>query len=84
MRNFKKITGVTFLIIGILGVLMCLSYTFDLDLFDRDNDYFGRGFDGDSASNSPAFFGLIAIAGALLLSQVKPIKVKDTDESIKQ
>jgi len=71
MNDFKKITGVTFLIFGFLGIIMCLSYMFNWDLFNRDFDIFGRAYDGDSSSNSPAFFGLISIAGALLLGQVK-------------
>lgn len=80
MNLFKKITGITFLFFGFLGVLMCLSFIFNWNWFDRDFHIFGRAYDGDSSSNSPAFFGLIAIAGALILGQIKEESNIDYDE----
>jgi len=71
MEKFKQIVGITFLIFGFFGILVCLSYMFNLNLFKEDSDIFGRGYDGASSSNSPAFFGLIAIAGSLLLLKSK-------------
>lgn len=74
MKKFKQITGVTFLVFGIFGIFICLSYIFSLDLFRRD-DIFGKGYDGTSSSNGSVIFGLIAIAGAILLnSENKEIK----------
>ena len=73
MEKFKLITGITFIIFGMLGILMCLSFIFRLDLFKKD-DIFGVGYDGTSSSNAPAIFGLIAVAGALLLNSLTAYK----------
>ena len=62
------IVGWVFLCVAIIGALMYLSYQFDLDLAKRDYIIFRRGDEG-GASNGPVFLGLVAIAGAFLVSK---------------
>ena len=73
MNQFKKIISIAFIAFGLLGILMCLSKIFRLDLF-RYDDLFAQGYDGTSSSNAPTFFGLIAVAGTILLKSVKSEK----------
>ena len=61
-----------YILIGtsLVGMLVAFSYQFDWDWFDFDYRTFGLGIEG-GASNSPVFYGLMAIAGAILLATVK-------------
>ena len=56
--------------VGGYGVLAGLSFLFEWDVFGRydENEFFGDGGFG-GASNLPIFFGLMALAGALLISK---------------
>lgn len=72
MKNLEKakmIISYVFIGYAIIGMIVAISFQFDWDLFDRD----GRVFDWQEggASNLPFFYGLMAIAGAILLSTVK-------------
>lgn len=55
--------------VSLIGMSVALSYQFELDWFKYDYKTFGRGNDG-GASNSPIFYGLMAIAGSILLTTV--------------
>jgi hypothetical protein len=66
----KMILGFILIGISLIGTLVAFSYQFQLDLFVLDYGTFGRGTKG-GASNSPIFYGLMAIAGAILLTTVK-------------
>jgi len=73
MKNLEKakmILGYILIGFSIIGGIVAFSYQFDWDWFDNDYNAFGRGNDG-GASNSPIFYGLSAIAGAILLATVK-------------
>jgi len=73
MKNLEKtkmILGYILIGISLVGMLVAVSYQFDWDWFDRDYRTFGRGNEG-GASNSPIFYGLMAIAGAILLATVQ-------------
>lgn len=73
MKNLEKtkmILGYILIGFSIIGGIVALSYQFDWDWFDRDYYTFGRGDEG-GASNSPIFYGLSAVAGAILLATVK-------------
>ena len=61
--------------------LVALSYQFDWHWF---NDYktFGRGNKG-GASNSPIFYGLMAIAGSILLATVKNDENSQSESELK-
>ena len=73
MENAKKIIGYVLLGFSFLGMIVCISYTFDLDWVDNDYQTFGRGNEG-GASNAPIFYGLCALAGAYLISVVKDVQ----------
>lgn len=68
MNNFKKITGIAFLIFGFLGIFMCLISIFNFGFFREADQIFRVAYDGDSTPNTPSFFGLIALSGTLLLN----------------
>jgi hypothetical protein len=73
MKNLEKtklIFGYILIGYSVIGIIVALSYQFNLDLFDYDYRTFGRGGEG-GASNSPIFYGLSALAGAILLATVK-------------
>jgi|TARA_B110000046_G_scaffold122131_1_gene128791 hypothetical protein len=73
MKNLEKtkmIFGYILIGYSIIGIIVALSYQFDWDWFEYDYRTFGRGDEG-GASNSPIFYGLSAIAGAILLATVK-------------
>ena len=70
LEKIKMILGYVLIGTSLVGMLVSFSYQFDWDWFDLDYKTFGRGNDG-GASNSPIFYGLIAIAGAILLATVK-------------
>jgi uncharacterized membrane protein YuzA (DUF378 family) len=73
MKNLEKtkmILGYILIGIALVGMLAAFSYHFDWDWFNRGYIIFGRGDEG-GASNSPIFYGLLAIAGAILLATVK-------------
>jgi|AntRauTorckE6833_2_1112554.scaffolds.fasta_scaffold04185_2 hypothetical protein len=73
MKNLEKakmIIGYTLIGFSIIGMLVAFSYQFDWDWFKYDYKTFGRGDEG-GASNSPIFYGLMAIAGSILLATVK-------------
>lgn len=67
--------GWLFLGTAILGVIVFISFTFQLDLFEWERtryseaeimfDYVGDG----GASNAPIFLGLLAMTGAFLVSK---------------
>lgn len=62
------IVGWFFLCVPTIGALVYLSYQFDLGLIRRPWAIFARGDQG-GASNGPVFLGLLAIAGAFLVSK---------------
>lgn len=70
LEKTKMILGYVLIAFSVLGVLIALSYQFDWDLFYYDYKTFGQNNDG-GASNAPSFFGLIGVAGAILLASVK-------------
>lgn len=81
MKNLEKtklIFGYILIGYSIIGIIVALSYQFDLDWFDNDYRTFGRGDEG-GASNSPIFYGLSALAGAILLATVKK-EEKETNQ----
>jgi|TARA_B110000908_G_C9940507_1_gene308043 hypothetical protein len=73
MKNLEKtkmILGYILIGTSLIGMLVAFSYQFDWDWFGRDSRTFSRGIEG-GASNTPVFYGLMAIAGAILLATVK-------------
>ena len=83
MKNLEKIKMIIgYILIGfsIIGMLVAFSYQFDWDWFEYDYKTFGRGADG-GASNSPIFYGLMAIAGAILLATVKKEKQENNNSN---
>lgn len=68
-----------YILIGfsLIGMIVSISYLFNWDLFKNDYYTFGRG-DGGGASNTPVFYGLMAIAGSILLVSVKKEKKLET------
>jgi hypothetical protein len=70
LEKTKMILGYFLIGISLVGMLVAFSFLFDWDWFERDGNQFGMGYDG-GASNSPIFYGLLAIAGAILLATVK-------------
>lgn len=73
MKNLEKtkmIFGYILIGYSIIGIIVALSYQFDWDWFKYDYRTFGRGNEG-GASNSPIFYGLSALAGAILLATVR-------------
>jgi hypothetical protein len=79
MKNLEKVKMILgYILIGfsLIGMLVALSYQFDWDWFNYDYKTFGRGDEG-GASNSPIFYGLMSIAGAVLLAAVKTEQVKE-------
>ena len=73
MKNLEKtkmIFGYILIGYSIIGIIVALSYQFDWGWFEYEYRTFGRGDEG-GASNSPIFYGLSAIAGAILLATVK-------------
>jgi hypothetical protein len=73
MKLFKKITGVTFVMFGVLGVIMLMSYELNLDWFRAESTFFSRGNDG-GASNAPIMFGIISLSGVFILGQAQENK----------
>ncbi len=63
-----------YILIGfsLIGMLLALSYQFRWHLLRNDYYIFGRG-----ASNIPIFYGLVSIAGAILLATVKTEQAKE-------
>ena len=79
MKNLEKtkmIFGYILIGYSIIGIIVALSYQFDWDWFEYDYNAFGRANEG-GASNSPIFYGLSAIAGAILLATVKKEEKED-------
>lgn len=74
MKNSEKtkmIFGYILIGYSIIGIMVAISYQFDLDIFSHlDYRTFGPR-EGGGASNTPIFHGLSAIAGAILLASVK-------------
>lgn len=70
MDKTKKIIAYILLGFSFIGMIVCISSTFDLDLVRTESYTFGRGYEG-GASNAPIFYGLCALAGAYLLNGVK-------------
>ena len=69
LEKTKMILGYILIGTSLIGMLVAFSHLFDWDLFRRDW-IFGRGVEG-GASNTPVFYGLMAISGAVLLATVK-------------
>ena len=72
MKNLEKtkmILGYILIGTSLIGMLVAFSYQFDWDWFRLD--YASFGWVDGGASNSPIFYGLMAIAGAILLATVK-------------
>ena len=72
----KKTFALIFISIALFGALLLLAFVFDVDLprdiFKRSISYYLWGSKEDGgASNAPIFFGLMAVAGAMLLVSVK-------------
>ncbi len=73
MKNLEKtkmILGYILILTSLIGMLVAFSFQFDWDWFKYDHYTFGRGYEG-GASSGPVFYGLMAIAGAILLATVK-------------
>ena len=73
MKNLEKtkmILGYILIGYSIIGIIVALSYQFHWDWVKYDYRTFGWGKEG-GASNSPIFYGLSAISGAILLATVK-------------
>jgi len=70
LEKVKMIFGYVLIGYSIIGIIVALSYQFDWDWFRYDYRTFGRGDEG-GASNLPIFYGLSAIAGAILLGTIK-------------
>ena len=71
MKNIEKtkmILGYILISFSIFGGFVSLTYLFDLGWIQGENLFFGP-FDG-GASNTPIFYGLSAIAGAMLLASI--------------
>ena len=77
LEKTKMILGYVLIGISLVGMFVAFSYQFDWDFFNRERSIFGRG-DSGGASNSPIFYGLMAIAGAILLATVKKKKSEQT------
>lgn len=72
MKNIEKtkmILGYILISFSIFGGFVSLTYLFDLGWIHYDFLFFGPTSDG-GASNTPIFYGLSAIAGAMLLASV--------------
>jgi hypothetical protein len=89
MKNIEKIkfiSGLTLVSFAILGGLIFYLESFKIldEILSGGNqsqiweDGYG---DGAGASNSPIFLGLCGLAGAFLLSSVKPMKIEEKDET---
>lgn len=84
MKNIEKIKyicGLTLLTFAIIGGLIFFLESFKiLDEILSTNDtsrIWERGYgEGSGASNTPIFLGLCGLAGAYLLSSVKPTKIE--------
>ena len=69
----KIIIAYVFFGFVILGIIMSVSYIFELNLIDRDHLMFRQYYKGYAptvSSSISLFFGLLAIAGTMLLGQV--------------
>ena len=80
MENFeslKKVIGLFLCGFALLGAAIALFFHFDL-FVGENGKFFGHGdvFDWveGGASNAPIFYGLMAIAGSILLSSVKGVE----------
>ena len=72
MKNIEKtkmILGYILISFSIFGGVVSLTYLFDLGWIHDDFLLFGTSHAG-GASNTPVFYGLSAIAGAMLLASV--------------
>ena len=68
----KIIIAYVFFGFVILGIIMSVSYIFRLNLIDKDYSMFFNysGSESNVSSSISLFFGLLAIAGTMLLGQV--------------
>lgn len=83
MKNIEKtklVFGYILIIFSLIGVVVAVFYQFDFHLFELGFYSFGQGHEG-GASNIPIFYGLSAIAGALLLASVKKEDKKEKSNS---
>jgi hypothetical protein len=73
-EKLKKIIGLLMCGFALFGAIIALCFHFDL-FTGNNGKFFAHGdiFDWveGGASNGPIFYGLIAVAGAILLSSVK-------------
>ena len=72
MKNLEKtkmILGYILIGYSIIGIIVAISFQFNFDLFKNDSRVFDWQEGG--ASNLPFFYGLMAIAGSILLATVK-------------
>tara|TARA_X000000950_G_C13798124_1_gene612325 strand:+ start:105 stop:647 length:543 start_codon:yes stop_codon:yes gene_type:complete len=76
--KIKLILGISLICFSLLGIVVAISYQFDLDWFKYGNhsryNYARKVFGGyseGSASNLPFFYGFMGLAGSILLSSVK-------------
>lgn len=69
MEKTKMILGYILISFSIFGGFVSLTYLLDLGWIQGDFLFFGPWSKG-GASNTPIFYGLSAIAGAMLLASV--------------
>ena len=69
IEKTKMILGYILISFSIFGGFVSLTFLFDLGWIHGDFIFFGRGNAG-GASNTPIFYGLSAIAGAMLLASI--------------
>lgn len=70
LEKTKMILGFILIGFSFIGIIVALSYELGWELVKYDYKTFGRGSEG-GASNAPVFYGLSAVAGAILLATVK-------------
>lgn len=77
--KIKLILGISLICFSIFGIYIALSYHFELDLIEYSknksefdfSEHSPSPFGLSSAQNLPFFYGLMGIAGSILLSSVK-------------
>ena len=77
MDIIKKI--LSFILIGfsIIGIIVAISFQFGLNWFDIESrDFVFSWMSEGGASNLPIFYGMSAIAGAILLATIESKKIK--------
>ena len=79
IEKIKLILGISLICFSLFGIYIALSYHFELDLIEYTSnksefdfsEYSPNPFGLGSVQNLPFFYGLMGIAGSILLSSVK-------------